>query len=95
LLAKLPTLLSCQHLACQTLQVCSIAPSPDAVEVVVDAKPVDGEANAAIVEYIADTLGLKRRDVAVATGATSRHKVLAINGLCANDVLHRLQQACS
>jgi uncharacterized protein YggU (UPF0235/DUF167 family) len=61
----------------------------------VDAKPVDGEANAAIAEYIAELLGLKRREVSLVAGAKSRDKVLAVGGLSAAQGLERLRQAAA
>jgi uncharacterized protein (TIGR00251 family) len=75
------------------LQVCSVTLGPDALEVAIDAKPVDGEANTAIVEYVAEVLGLKKRDVTLVSGAKSRHKVLAVEGLDAQAALQRLLQA--
>lgn len=74
-------------------QVCSVTLGPDALEVAVDAKPVDGEANAALIEFVAEVLGLKRRDVTLASGTTSRHKVLAVAGIDAHAALQRLRQA--
>ena len=36
------------------------------------APPVDGEANAALLAFLADTLGVKRADVALLAGETGR-----------------------
>jgi uncharacterized protein YggU (UPF0235/DUF167 family) len=67
----------------------------EALDVAVDAKPVDGEANAAIAEYVAELLGLKRRDVTLVAGGKSRDKVLAVEGLSAAQGLERLRQAAA
>jgi uncharacterized protein len=44
----------------------------------VAAPPVDGAANAALVELLADVLGVPRRYVHVVAGASSRSKVVEI-----------------
>lgn len=46
----------------------------------VSAPPVDGAANAAVLKLVAKTLGVPRRDVALARGATARVKVLDVAG---------------
>ncbi|AFE06115.1 YggU family protein [Corallococcus sp. AB018] len=45
------------------------------------APPVDGEANAALVEFIAKTLGVPRRQVTLVAGDTSRRKRLRVEGV--------------
>jgi uncharacterized protein (TIGR00251 family) len=46
----------------------------------VRAAPSDGEANAALLRLIADTLGLARRDVSLVAGDTARRKRIKIAG---------------
>jgi len=48
------------------------------LKVAVTAPPVDGEANAAVVELIARRLGIARGDIEVIAGAGSRRKTLRI-----------------
>ena len=79
-------------LPCRT-QACSVGLSPEALDVAVDAKPVDGEANAAISEFVAELLGLKKRDVTLTVGAKSREKVLAVAGLSAEQALQHVHAA--
>ena len=50
------------------------------LKVYVTAPPEDGRANAAVVEVIAEWLGVKRRHVEIVRGATSRNKVVRITG---------------
>ena len=50
----------------------------DRVKVAVTAPPVDGEANAAVVELLARRLGVARGDIEVVAGASSRRKTLRI-----------------
>jgi uncharacterized protein (TIGR00251 family) len=55
------------------------------------APPVDGKANTALVELLADALDLPRRAVAVVGGETSRLKRVRVAGLTPADVLIRLK----
>ncbi len=48
------------------------------LKIAVTAPPVDGEANAAVIELIARRLGIARSNVEVVAGASSRRKTLKI-----------------
>ncbi|HEY6175469.1 MAG TPA: DUF167 domain-containing protein [Kofleriaceae bacterium] len=48
------------------------------LKIAVTAPPVDGEANAAVVDLLARRLGIARGDIAVIAGAGSRRKTLRI-----------------
>jgi uncharacterized protein (TIGR00251 family) len=48
------------------------------IKIAVTAPPVDGEANAAVIELLARRLGIARGDIAVVAGASSRRKTLRI-----------------
>lgn len=52
----------------------------DALVVAVTARAVDGKATEAALRAVADAFGVKRRDVTLVTGATSRDKVVDIDG---------------
>lgn len=45
------------------------------------APPVDGEANAALVEFLAKLLGVPRRQVSLIAGDASRRKRVAVQGV--------------
>ena len=62
----------------------------DALKVKVHAPPVEGRANDALCEFLAEALGLPRRAVTVLRGDTSRQKVVQIDGLDRPSVLQRL-----
>jgi len=47
------------------------------------APPVDGEANAALVAFLADALGARRSDVVIGRGDTGRRKTVRVSGLTA------------
>ncbi len=46
----------------------------------VAAPPVEGAANAALIRFLAASLGLRRGDIAIIAGETSRQKRLALTG---------------
>jgi len=46
--------------------------------VAVSARAVDGAATAAVLQAVADAFGVRRRDVTLISGATSRTKVLDV-----------------
>lgn len=50
----------------------------DALKIRLAAPPVDGKANEALVAYLAEALGLPRREVGLQAGQTSRRKLLAV-----------------
>lgn len=62
----------------------------DALKVKVQAPALDGRANAALTEFLADQLGLPRRAVVLLRGDKSRQKVVRIDGLNLAEVQRRL-----
>lgn len=52
----------------------------DALKVRVGAAPVDGAANDAVVEVLAEAFGVSRRAVRLVSGGSSRAKVFDIDG---------------
>ena len=61
-----------------------------ALKVKVHAPALDGRANAALTEFLADRLGLARRAVTLLRGDRSRQKVVRIDGLTLDEVRRRL-----
>ena len=59
----------------------------DAIKIRLSAPPVDGAANEALVELIADALGVGRRAVRIVSGESSRSKVVEVEGVTAAAVL--------
>jgi hypothetical protein len=53
----------------------------DALKVCVTAPPEDGRANDALIEVLADWLGVKRRQIEIISGATNRNKVVRVTGI--------------
>ncbi len=58
----------------------------DAVKVRVQSAPIDGEANAALLRFVSDALGVPFRQVRLISGASSRRKVVEIVGVTVTDV---------
>src|SRR4051795_3573043 len=52
----------------------------DRLRVAVASPPVDGAANAAVVEILADAFGVRRADVVIVRGQTGRRKTVRIDG---------------
>jgi uncharacterized protein (TIGR00251 family) len=62
----------------------------DALLVRLAAPPVEGAANEALVEYLAQAFGRPKRDVAILSGHKSRDKRVSIEGLSEADLSARL-----
>ena len=60
--------------------------SGDRLRVAVTAPPVDGAANAAVVEALAEAFSVPRRAVAIVRGETGRRKTVRIAGVTASGV---------
>ena len=56
----------------------------------VSAPPVDGEANAALVRFLSERLGVGRTGIRVRAGLTSRRKIVEVGGLTAQQAIERL-----
>lgn len=57
-----------------------------ALRVRLHAPPVDGAANEALVAFLAERLGVPRRGVRIVTGATSRTKIIEVDGVTSSEV---------
>jgi uncharacterized protein (TIGR00251 family) len=60
------------------------------LRVKVTAPPVDSAANEALVRFLAETLGCARNKVQLVRGQTSRHKIVQVQGMTAEEVLKRI-----
>lgn len=47
----------------------------------VSAPPVDGAANTALIELLSDTLDIRKSAIRIQSGASSREKLIAIEGM--------------
>jgi uncharacterized protein len=62
------------------------------LKVSLTAPPVDGRANDACIEFFAKLLKLPRSSVTIASGQTSRNKVMRISGMTAGELRQVLQE---
>ena len=67
----------------------------DALKIALTAPPVEGKANEACVDFLANLLKVPRSSVTIASGESSRNKVVRIAGLRAGEVEERLRAAIS
>lgn len=62
----------------------------EVLRVKIAAPPVKGKANAELVDFLSQALSIRRGDVVIVKGETSRDKLVEINGLTRQMVLDRL-----
>ena len=55
------------------------------------APALEGKANAELVRLVAETLGVLRRQIDLATGATGRRKLLRVRGVTLEEARRRLR----
>ena len=67
----------------------------DALLVRLNAPPVDGSANEALIEFLSNTFRRPRRDIAIVAGQKSRDKRVAIDGLTEAEFSARLSAILS
>jgi uncharacterized protein YggU (UPF0235/DUF167 family) len=65
------------------------------VEAALAAPPVDGAANAALLELLAGALALRKSALSLVVGQTSKHKLVEVAGLDPAEVQARLQKAAA
>lgn len=63
----------------------------DALKLALTAPPIDGRANEACIEFFANLLDVPRSSVTIASGKTSRSKVVCVVGLSAEDIRRRME----
>lgn len=62
----------------------------DTLCVKITAPPVEGAANAAIVKFIADALGIRKSQIELVSGEKSREKTLRVTGLTDTEIRARI-----
>ena len=61
-----------------------------ALKLSLTAPPVEGRANEACIEFLANLLKVPRSSVTIASGQSSRRKVIRVSGVLADEVQMRL-----
>lgn len=62
----------------------------DALKVKIKAPPVDGKANAYLLAFLAEQLGVAKSSVSLERGETSREKTVLVRGKTETDVIRSL-----
>jgi|SRR3954469_2709367 uncharacterized protein (TIGR00251 family) len=62
----------------------------DALKLSLTAPPVDGKANEACIRFFAELFGIPKANVSIASGATSRTKIIRVSGVAENLILAAL-----
>jgi uncharacterized protein (TIGR00251 family) len=62
----------------------------DSLKLALTAPPVEGRANQAVIEFLAETLEIPRASVTITSGETSRNKVVRVAGVSRQTVEQRL-----
>jgi len=62
----------------------------DALKLALTAPPVDGRANEACIAFLANLLDVPRSSVTIASGETSRNKVIRVAGMTADEIRRRI-----
>jgi uncharacterized protein (TIGR00251 family) len=65
------------------------------VKVRLAAPPVDGAANAALIEFVAERLRIAKSRVRIVNGQTSRRKVVEVDGVSAEQLASALNESTS
>jgi len=69
-------------------EVCGV--QGNALKVRLTAPPVEGAANEALVAFLAKSLGVRKSQVEILQGRTSRAKVVAVSGMSPDKLRERL-----
>jgi hypothetical protein len=67
----------------------------DALKLASTAPPLNGRANDACIEFFANLLDVPRSSITIASGETSRRKVIRVAGLSADEARRRLSGSLS
>jgi len=62
------------------------------IRIRVTAPPVEGRANAALIQFLADALGIRKSRIEIVAGEKGLDKIVSITDLSAPEVQRRLQE---
>jgi len=74
-----------------------IGPLDDVLKLRLQAQPIEGKANDALIRFLAELLALPRSKISITHGQTSKKKLVELSGpqLTVDAVVHRLLSAMS
>jgi uncharacterized protein (TIGR00251 family) len=62
----------------------------DALKVRLQAPPVEGKANQALIRFLSEALNIPRSQLSIASGETGRNKAVLITGITKQQLIERL-----
>lgn len=62
----------------------------DALKLAITAPPVDGKANQAVIDFLAELFRVPKSSITIVSGETGRNKLIAVRGLSAEQVRKKL-----
>jgi uncharacterized protein (TIGR00251 family) len=65
----------------------------NALKVRLQAPPVEGKANEALIRFLSDALGISRAQLSIASGETGRNKAVLITGLSREELVRRIKNS--
>ncbi|KAI3972652.1 hypothetical protein MKX01_019310 [Papaver californicum] len=93
--ANKPSVVDTKYPACiRAVPPSSVDFDDDALGVQIDAPARDGEAKAALLDYISQVIGVKRRQVSLGSGSKYRDKVVLVEEISFPTVFEALSNAC-
>jgi uncharacterized protein (TIGR00251 family) len=63
----------------------------DAIKIRLNAPPVEGKANDALIAFLADALAVRRARIEIIVGQTSRRKIVRVRGVTAQQAERKLR----
>jgi uncharacterized protein len=69
-----------------------VAVAEEQVTIAVTAPPVDGKANEALIEFLAEVLDVRKSAIRIKHGHTGRRKVVEVEGMTREEIFKRLIQ---
>lgn len=67
----------------------------DVLQIKLTAPPVEGAANKAVLEFLAEQLDIKKSQIALVSGTTSREKIVEISGISDGEIRCRIEKQLS
>lgn len=68
-----------------------VGPHNGALKIKITAPPVDGKANAELVDFLSEILDIPKRQIEILKGETGRNKSVEITGLTSEQISKRLK----
>jgi len=65
------------------------------LKIKIKAKPIEGNANSALVDFLSQILDINKRDLEIVAGKSSRLKTIRISGIEKRELDLRLQKLCN